>query len=63
MNHTYNGMPAAELPDVTWEKSKHSIHASRPARRWSTLAPRSRHSWRAPRTASSITYSHKHNLH
>ena len=24
MNHTYNGMPAAELPDVTWEKSKHS---------------------------------------
>ena len=24
MNHTYNGMPAAELPDVTWEKSKRS---------------------------------------
>jgi hypothetical protein len=24
MNHTYNGMPAAELPGVTWEKSKHS---------------------------------------
>jgi hypothetical protein len=24
MNHTYNGMPAADLPDVTWEKSRHS---------------------------------------
>jgi hypothetical protein len=24
MSHTYNGMPAEELPDVTWQKSKHS---------------------------------------
>ena len=24
MSQTYNGMPAAELTDVTWQKSKHS---------------------------------------
>jgi hypothetical protein len=24
MSHAYNGMPAAELSDVTWRKSKHS---------------------------------------
>jgi hypothetical protein len=24
MSHTYNGMPAEELTDVTWQKSKHS---------------------------------------
>jgi hypothetical protein len=24
MSHTYNGMPATELSDVTWRKSKHS---------------------------------------
>jgi uncharacterized protein DUF397 len=24
MSHTYNGIPAEELPDVTWQKSKHS---------------------------------------
>jgi len=24
MIQTYNGMPAAELTDVTWQKSKHS---------------------------------------
>ena len=24
MSHTYNGMPATELTDVTWQKSKHS---------------------------------------
>jgi hypothetical protein len=24
MSHVYNGMPAAELSDVTWRKSKHS---------------------------------------
>jgi hypothetical protein len=24
MAHTYNGMPAAELADLTWQKSKHS---------------------------------------
>ncbi len=24
MNHIYNGMPATELSDVTWQKSKHS---------------------------------------
>jgi len=24
MNHIYNGMPATELADVTWQKSKHS---------------------------------------
>jgi hypothetical protein len=24
MAHTYNGMPATELADLTWQKSKHS---------------------------------------
>src|SRR6202012_3667337 len=24
MSHIYNGMPAAELTDVNWQKSKHS---------------------------------------
>jgi hypothetical protein len=24
MSHTYNGMPASELADVTWQKSQHS---------------------------------------
>ena len=24
MSHIYNGMPATELADVTWQKSKHS---------------------------------------
>jgi Domain of unknown function (DUF397) len=24
MSQTYNGIPAAELTDVTWQKSKHS---------------------------------------
>ncbi len=24
MGHTYNGIPATELTDVTWRKSKHS---------------------------------------
>jgi len=24
MSHIYNGMPATELTDVTWQKSKHS---------------------------------------
>jgi hypothetical protein len=24
MSHTYNGMPASELTDVTWRKSQHS---------------------------------------
>lgn len=24
MSHTYNGMPAADITDVTWRKSQHS---------------------------------------
>jgi hypothetical protein len=24
MSHTYNGMPASELTEVTWQKSRHS---------------------------------------
>ncbi|GLW10641.1 hypothetical protein Misp01_57690 [Microtetraspora sp. NBRC 13810] len=24
MNHTYNGMPARDLTDVSWRKSRHS---------------------------------------
>jgi hypothetical protein len=24
MSHTYNGMPAAELTGITWQKSRHS---------------------------------------
>lgn len=24
MSHTYNGMPAADITDVTWQKSRHS---------------------------------------
>ena len=24
MSHTYNGMPAADLPGVTWQKSQYS---------------------------------------
>ena len=40
MNHTYNGMPAAELPDVTWEKK-----AQQPQRclRGGRPSPRGRH--------------------